>query len=172
MHPDLAHCLALITDATAGLDDEQARVRVDGRWSIAEIVEHLDRTYSGTVKGLERCLVAGAPRTTAPTLTSRARQFWVVALGLFPTGIEAPTHVVPTGNIALSEVLPRARGHLEAMDAAINAALDRFGHGPVLDHPILGPFTAAQWRRFHRVHTRHHQKQMVERRSRLAPPGR
>ena len=35
---------------------ESAAKRVDGRWSVAEIVEHLDRTYSGTVKGFDRCL--------------------------------------------------------------------------------------------------------------------
>jgi hypothetical protein len=164
MHPDLAHCLTLITDATAGLDDERAGVRVDGRWSIAEIVEHLDRTYSGTVKGLQRCLEAGTPRVSARTLKSRARTFVVVSLGMFPTGIEAPKHVVPTGSVLLSAVLARARANLEALDVTTRAAVDRFGHGPVMDHPILGPFTPAQWLRFHRVHTRHHEQQMVARR--------
>jgi hypothetical protein len=143
-------------------------VRVDGRWSIAEIVEHLDRTYSGTVKGLERCLAAGAPRVSSPTLKSRARTFVVVSLGMFPTGIPAPKHVVPTGALLLSEVLARARGNLEALDVATRAAVDRFGHGPLMDHPILGPFTPVQWLRFHRVHTRHHQKQMIDRRRLLA----
>ncbi|MCC7034281.1 MAG: DUF1569 domain-containing protein [Acidobacteria bacterium] len=168
MHPDLAACLTLITDATAGLDDEQAAARGDGRWSIAEIVEHLDRTYTGTTKGLHRCLDAGAARASARTLRSRALTFWVVTLGRFPTGIEAPTHVVPKGRVRLSEMLARSRADLEAMDAAIDAAEARFGPGPVLDHPILGPFAPAQWRRFHHVHTRHHQRQILERRARVA----
>lgn len=169
MHPDLAHCLTLITDATAGLDDEQAKTRVDGRWSIAEIVEHLDRTYSGTVKGLQRCLEAGVPRASRRTLKSRARTFVVVSLGMFPTGIEAPKHVVPSGTVLLSDVRTRARTNLELLDAAIHAAVKVFGHGPLMDHPILGPFTPAQWMRFHRVHTRHHHKQMIERRRLVAP---
>ncbi|MCC7180446.1 MAG: DUF1569 domain-containing protein [Acidobacteria bacterium] len=164
MHPDLAGCLTLITDATAGLDDERAGERVNGRWSIAEIVEHLDRTYTGTVKGLQRCLDGGAARASARSLRSRALTFWVVSLGRFPTGIEAPKHVVPTGRLRLSEVLARSRADLEAMDAIIDAAEARFGPGPVLDHPILGPFTPAEWRRFHHVHTRHHQKQILQRR--------
>jgi hypothetical protein len=168
MHPDLQRCLTLITDATAGLDDEQAKVRVDGRWSIAEIVEHLDRTYSGTAKGLQRCLESGTPRASARTLKSRARTFVVVALGMFPTGIEAPKHVVPSGTVLLSDVLGRARTNLEALDTAIHAAVERFGPGPLMDHPILGPFTPAQWMRFHRVHTRHHHGQMIERRRLVA----
>jgi hypothetical protein len=29
-----------------------------------------------------------------------------------------------------------------------------------LDHPILGPFSIAQWRKFHLVHGLHHVKQI------------
>jgi hypothetical protein len=31
----------------------------------------------------------------------------------------------------------------------------------VLDHLILGPLTAAQWRKFHWIHGRHHVKQIL-----------
>ena len=66
MHPDLTRCHSLLDSSIEGLDDRAAAVRVDGRWSIAEIVEHLDRTYTGTSKGLTRCLESGhreLPRT-------------------------------------------------------------------------------------------------------------
>jgi hypothetical protein len=164
MHPNLAHCRTLLETATAGLDDARASVRLDGRWSVAEIVEHLDRTYTGTTKGLERCLESGAPRVSAQTLRSRMRRFAVVTLGFFPTGIQAPRQVVPSGDVALSALLARVRTHLGEMDAALARAAGRFGDGPVMDHPILGPFTAAHWARFHRVHTRHHCRQIMDRR--------
>jgi hypothetical protein len=140
---------------------------VDGRWSIAEIVEHLDRTYTGTAKGLERCLDGGTRRVSAPTARSRLRRFFVVTLGWFPTGIEAPRHVVPGGEIRLSALTGRIRSDLADMDTLLLRAIERFGTGPVLDHPILGPFTAADWARFHRVHTRHHCRQIDERRRRM-----
>jgi hypothetical protein len=168
MHPELQRCLTLLDAATAGLDEAAAGTRVDGRWSVAEIVEHLDRTYTGTTKGFERCLEAGMPRASAPTMRSRIRVFTVVTLGYFPSGIEAPKHVVPTGRVSLPEVMEKVRAHLQALDGAAAATEARLGSGPVMDHPILGPFTVAQWMRFHRIHTHHHQKQILERRTRLA----
>ena len=171
MHPSLETCLELIDHATAGLDDRRAATRIDGRWSVAEIVEHLDRTYSGTTKGLERCLESGAPRASAPTIKTRLRKAYVVTLGFFPTGIDAPRHVVPTGEVSLTAVLARVRAHLEGLDAVAARASERWGRAPVLDHPLLGPFTVADWMRFHRVHTRHHEKQMRERRRQLPTAG-
>jgi Protein of unknown function (DUF1569) len=171
MHRDIEACRSFIDAATFGLDDERAAVRLDGRWSIAEIIEHLDRTYTGTVKGLERCLDAGAPRVSAASARGRIRRFFVVTLGWFPTGIQAPRHVVPSGEMTLSALAGRIRTHLAEMDAVLVRASERFGAGPVLDHPILGPFTAADWARFHRVHTRHHCRQIDERRRRADGRG-
>jgi Protein of unknown function (DUF1569) len=166
MHPDLARCRAQIEQEVAGLDDASGSVRHEGRWSIAEIVEHLDRTYTGTTKGLARCLEAGAPRATADSLRRRLARVWVVTLGRFPTGIDAPRHVLPVGELALSALLPGVGQHLEEMDAALSHAAARFGTRAVMDHPILGPFTTADWARFHVVHTRHHCRQIAERRLR------
>lgn len=171
MHPELQRCLTLLDEATAGLDEASAGTRVDGRWSVAEIVEHLDRTYTGTTKGFERCLEAGAPRSSAPTMKSRLRVFAVVTMGYFPSGIEAPSHVVPTGRVSLPEAMQKVRAHLQMLDAAAAATEARLGRGRVMDHPILGPFTVAQWMRFHRIHTHHHQRQILERRRRLESIG-
>jgi hypothetical protein len=167
MHRDIEACRSFIDAATIGLDDERAAIRVDGRWSIAEIIEHLDRTYTGTVKGLERCLDAGTPRVSATSARTRLRRFFVVTLGWFPTGIQAPRHVLPAGEMPLSALTGRIRSHLADMDAVLVRTTERFGAGPVLDHPILGPFTADDWTRFHRVHTRHHCRQIDERRRRV-----
>jgi hypothetical protein len=50
---------------------------------------------------------------------------------------------------------------LAAMDDFITRCETRFGRSTrILDHPVLGPLTARQWRRFHWVHARHHMKQI------------
>jgi len=50
-----------------------------------------------------------------------------------------------------------------AMDAIIAQCEARFGrHVKLLDHPILGPMSAAQARKLHLVHGRHHLKQLLQ----------
>jgi Protein of unknown function (DUF1569) len=47
------------------------------------------------------------------------------------------------------------------MDTAIAKAEKKYGsQTPLVDHPILGPLRAAQWRKFHWVHGKHHLKQL------------
>jgi hypothetical protein len=167
MHPYLERCLSSVELATAGLTEAQATSRAGGGWSIAEIVEHLDRAYSGTAKGLERCLATDRASASAPTIRSRLRTLVVVGLGFFPRGREAPKHVRPTGALGLAEALDSARRSLRAFDVAAIGATARFGRARVLDHPILGPFTVDEWRRFHWIHTRHHRKQIELRRRQL-----
>jgi hypothetical protein len=52
------------------------------------------------------------------------------------------------------------------MDGMLTACAARFGGCvKVLDHPVLGPFSIQQWRKFHLVHGRHHVKQIRRRRA-------
>jgi hypothetical protein len=50
---------------------------------------------------------------------------------------------------------------ITAMDEAIAHCEQRHGKRTrLLDHPVLGPLTARQWRKFHWVHGKHHVKQI------------
>jgi len=132
----------------------------DGRWCAAEILEHLYLTYRGTVKGAERCLQEGKPLARTPTLQDRVRTAVVVGFGYMPEGRKAPERSTPRGMPA-EEVVKAVGPEIAAMDDAIAKCEARFGRGtPILDHPILGPLTARQWRKFHWVHGRHHVKQI------------
>lgn len=164
MHPHLAGCLTLILDATRDGGAECSTRRDANRWSVAEIVEHLQRAYLGTAKGFERCLEKGAPIATAPTLKQRLQSFAVVNLGYFPVGREAPKHVIPTGEVDLHTLLDAVRRDLARLDAAAVRTRGQFGGAKVVDHPILGAFSVNQWLKFHLVHTRHHEKQIRARR--------
>ncbi len=98
MHPHLERSIAIIDAATADLPSEAAvRRPADGRWSIVEIVEHLQRAYSGTAKGLERCLERDAPSATQTSVGNTIATFVVVVtLGFFPHGRQAPKQVQPS----------------------------------------------------------------------------
>lgn len=135
----------------------------EGKWSPLQVLEHLVLSYTATTKGLLRAMETGRPERTTRTLGHRFKSLYVLGMGRFPSGIEAPEHTVPRDGLG-SDPLRRFNDALVAMDASLADAERRFGHRTrVLIHPVLGPLTAQQWRRFHLVHGRHHLTQIEAR---------
>lgn len=164
MHPHLQACRDILEEATRGGGAECSVRKDPNKWSVAEVVEHLQRAYSGTAKGFERCLEKHAPSATPRTMTQVMASFVLVTLGYFPAGRAAPKHVIPTGELDLRAVLDAARRDLERLDAAAIKARAEFGRVKLVDHPRLGALSVDEWLRFHLVHTRHHEKHIRARR--------
>lgn len=162
--PHLDRCLALILDATAGVTDEGAAKRAGDRWSVGEIVEHLQRSYSGTAKGFERCLEKNTSLATRATFKQSLQAFALINLGYFPEGRQAPKHIIPTGVVALPSVIESVKKDLAWLDETAARTREALGRGRMLDHPILGALSVDQWLQFHLVHTQHHEKQIRARR--------
>jgi hypothetical protein len=149
-----------IASATLGMTAEDLQRHPEGKWSTAEVLEHLYLTYTGTAKGFERCLQAGKPLARTPMLKDRMSAFVVTGLGHLPAGRKAPERTQPRG-MPPDEVSRDIGPRISAMDEVIGQCEARFGKRTrVLDHPVLGPLTARQWRKFHWVHGRHHVKQI------------
>lgn len=149
-----------IASATHGMDGEQLHRHPEGKWCALEVLEHLYLTYAGTVKGFERCLQEGKPLARKPALQDRIRTVIVTGLMHMPEGRKAPGRAQPRGMQA-DELLSGIGPKISAMDDLISQCEARFGKRTrVLDHPILGPLTVVQWRKFHWVHGRHHLKQI------------
>jgi hypothetical protein len=157
-----------LESAVEGMSSEQLSWHLPGKWCAAEVLEHLYLTYAGTTRGLEKVIARGTPLATNPSLAQRVLTFVVVKLGYMPAGREAPAIVQPRG-LPVEQVRDEIWAKLAAMDAAIARCESRFGrHVKLLDHPVLGALTAAQWRTLHLVHGRHHQKQLLRLRERAA----
>ncbi len=149
-----------IASATLGMSTEDLVRHTEGKWSTAQVLEHLYLTYTGTVKGCERCLHAGKPLAGTPVLKDHMKAFVVTGLGYLPNGREAPERTQPRGML-VDEVTREIGPRISVMDRLITQCETRFGkRSRVLDHPFLGPLTARQWRKFHWVHGRHHLKQI------------
>jgi DinB superfamily len=134
-----------------------------GKWTSAQILEHLFLTYANTNKAIARCLETGAPLATKATMAHRAKTLVVVGLGYLPSGATAPERATPKG-MPTEDVRRSILAEIERMGAGLNDCERRFGaRTKIMDHPILGPLTAAQWRKFHWVHGRHHARQIRER---------
>ena len=150
-----------ITSATRGMTTEELTRHPEGKWSCAEILEHLYLTYTGTVKGFERCWEAGKPLAGSLTLKQRLAIALVVDAGYFPEGRQAPERTRPKGMPA-DKVVAEVRQQIAQMDEWIGKCEARYGKGTkLLDHPFFGALTARQWRRFHWVHGRHHVQQIM-----------
>jgi hypothetical protein len=150
-----------LESAVEGMSSEQLRWHRADKWCAAEVLEHLYLTYTGTIKGFERVMAGGKPLATRASLKQWARTAVVVGFSHLPEGRKAPENTRPRG-LAAEQVRSEVGAKIAAMDAIIAQCEARFGRSvKLLDHPILGPLTATQWRKFHLVHGRHHAKQLL-----------
>jgi hypothetical protein len=166
MDSDLQILQRVLQAATEGMSEKQLEWHPEGKWSTAEVLEHLYLTYTGTIKGFERMVGAGKPLATDVSIKQRIQTLVVFAFSYLPSGRKAPAQAVPRG-LAAEQVRTEMQGKIAAMDEIIEECKQRFGTGPLLDHPILGPLTAKQWSRFHLIHGRHHAKQIARLRQQM-----
>src|ERR1700681_1284066 len=151
-----------LESAVEGMSSEQWSWHPPGKWCAAEVLEHLYLTYTGTIKGFERVMTSGKPLGSRPSARDRVKTLVVVGFGHMPGGVKAPAVAVPKG-LHAEKGRREFGGEVVEMDAIIAQCEARFGRGVlVLDHPILGPLTAPQWRKLHVVQGRHHHKQLVQ----------
>ena len=159
----LEHLQRELEDATGGAAAAGLAHAPAGKWSAAQILEHLLLTYQNTNRGLAKCLAQGAPLATHATLKHRLAALLVVNFGYLPGGREAPERVTPRGMLP-EEVQQAIAPELQKMDSGLEACERRFGsRTKIMDHLFLGPLTADEWRKFHWVHGRHHARQIRKR---------
>ncbi len=156
-----------LESSVGGMSEEQMSRHPAGKWCVAEVLEHLYLTYTGTVKGFGRVLDAGKPLAGRASLRQHLQRWVVLVFNYLPEGRKAPKMTVPKG---LPSVKVRADvvSQIAVMDAIIDQCEARFPRRKLLDHPVLGPLTAKQWRKFHLIHGRHHVKQILKLRAWVA----
>jgi DinB superfamily len=161
MNPVFAETLAAIDSATEGTTEEQLVYHPEGKWSTAQILEHLALAFGGTAKAFERAFAEGKPLGDKPSLKQKLTDVIVLELGYFPGGRTAPVLVTPKGEMPGTEALALIRENLIRMDKAHSECQKSMGRERcIANHPVLGPLTFEQWPKFHRVHTLHHMKQV------------
>jgi hypothetical protein len=152
-----------LEDATRDASAADLAEAPPGKWNAAQILEHLFLTYKGTNRGIEKCLKHDIPLTTPVTLKDRFATLLVVDLGYMPRGRKAPERTKPRG-MPPEEVRQAIVPELQRMGSGLDDCERKFGaRTKIIDHLILGPLTAEQWRKFHWVHGRHHARQIRER---------
>jgi Protein of unknown function (DUF1569) len=151
-----------LSESLAGALSEELSWHPPGKWCATEVLEHLYLTYTGTTKGFGRVAAAGRSLATSKTSAQRLGTLVVVVFGHMPQGRKAPAVAQPRG-LPPEKVRAEIIAAIGEMDEIITRCEASFGRkAKLLDHPILGPLTAGQWRKFHLVHGLHHVKQILK----------
>jgi hypothetical protein len=167
MHPQLQAARDLIDLATRDVPYEELAHPVPGRWSAAEVLEHLRLVHSAGAAAATRYVSEGTTHARPPTLTQRMAGALVIGLGVFPK-VKAPEPATPSGAPPLT-IVADTLAALDALDVAFAQVAQRFGERtPFMNHPYFAGLDVRAWRRFTFVHTRHHVAQVRERLSRRA----
>ncbi len=149
-----------LLSAIEGMSDEQMNRHPANKWCAAEVLEHLYLTYTGTIKGFEKTLQEGEPMATPSSMKHRVRRLVVLGFNYLPTGRKSPPTATPKG-LPIEKVRSEFAIKIAAMDRIISQCEECFGRNTkLLDHPILGPLTGTEWKKFHVIHGRHHEKQL------------
>jgi Protein of unknown function (DUF1569) len=161
----LEQASAAVEAAVGGLTVEQVGRTIPGKWSVAEILEHLTLGLTINAQALERAVISGDPRAHPPRLAQRLARLVVVDLGYFPPAV-APGNVTPRGTLTPENCRQEVAAALVSADAALTRAADCFGERtPLLKHPFFAGLTVPQWRKFHWRHVVHHMRQVRARTS-------
>ena len=160
MNSHLEQLQQVLAASLADLSEEKVNWHPPEKWSAGEVLEHLYLTYTWNLKGFGRVIEAGQPLATPPTLWQRCQVLVAIDFGYLPEGRKAPARTQPRGLSAetvRTGIIPK----IAELDQVITRCEQQWGsRRKLLDHPILGPLNAAQWRKFHLVHGLHHVRQI------------
>ncbi|HEX4602591.1 MAG TPA: DUF1569 domain-containing protein [Candidatus Angelobacter sp.] len=144
----------------------------EGKWSSANLIEHLSLGFLITAKGCRMVLRQGGPGLPKPTLYQRWLAFRVIVLGHFPMRVIAPKMVCPRG-ISMEDAKRSLLENMIEMERMMSQCEEKFGSKiEILSHPYLGPLTISQWHRFQLFHVRRHMKQLHKLRQQMIQAAR
>jgi len=133
-----------------------------GKWTPAQIVEHLAISLERSARGFEA--PQGGQRRRPPTLIERVARWLVFGLAWTPPGVRAARGTTPAARVEAGDAERHFRDGL-ARWASLESRPAEVNPGTFVRHPRLGDLDLEEWIRFHVWHCRHHAKQI---RSRLA----
>jgi len=97
MHPDLEAARSAIDAATTGMTADDLSRHAPGKWSSAQVLEHLAKAYGSTAYILDKCVREHRTVATPPSARQRFFTWVIVGGGYFPHGRPAPAVTMPDG---------------------------------------------------------------------------
>jgi hypothetical protein len=157
--PDLAE---FILEPLKGKGDDAWFAAPPGKWSPAEIVDHLATAIGNSAKGFASRAEKPPMERRPRSMIQRAACVAVLRMGFFPPGRKAPEGTMPSTRPDRTATEAKLR---DACAAFVNlqGTLGNRSRDLFLKHPVLGDLTLDEFKVFHHRHAAHHRAQIVER---------
>ncbi len=126
MHPKFVRLRRTLSDAIAGMDIDDLCRHPEGKWSTAEILDHLNLTYLGTIRNLERRIAEGKACPEGDRSKRRWARLAVTRFGYLPNGRKSPKRVLPRG-VPPQQVTSEIMENIVRLDGVIAQCETRFG---------------------------------------------
>jgi hypothetical protein len=134
----------------------------EGKWSIAQIVEHLAIAFDLVATGF-----AALPETESKereaTPAQAVLRHALLGSGELPEGLRAPDISHPSDDPDPELVVARFRMGIEQTRALVEDWPEERQISSFLRHPVLGDLNLPEWVRFHFVHCTLHARQVEKR---------
>lgn len=159
----LADLPGLVLGPLRGRPDQDWQRAPAGKWTPAQIVEHLALGLGWSAEKFQarRTYAPMAPRPRRPVET--VARWLILGLRWFPPGRKAPERSVPAPGLDRQTA---ERHFLSAIGAWVRLETELLparGGDLYVKHPRLGDLSLEEWMRFHRIHARHHARQIRQR---------
>jgi hypothetical protein len=155
----LAALEPMILDLLVGVSGEDWHRAPPGRWSLAQVVNHLALGLDAVVRKLEE-------RKDRTDLARRASpkhhllRHLVLGLGRFPRGRRAIEGTQPEDRPDPEMVVAAFRMAIQRLEALCLALPPAQQQRVFVRHPVIGDLNLPEWVRFQYVHNRHHAHQI------------
>ena len=133
-----------------------------GKWTPAQIVEHLALAFELSVQGFQKRAAEPLGPRRRKTLVQRVATFLVFTVGRTPR-VTATRKATPPPHVEAADAERHFHAALTSW-RALSAGLDESRRsGMFIKHPRLGDLDVREWERFHVWHCHHHAEQIAAR---------
>ena len=133
-----------------------------GKWSIAQIVEHLAIAFDLVATGFAS-LPEDQPKERDATPAQAVLRHTLLGGGELPKGMKAPDISQPSDDPEPELVVARFRMGIEQTRALVEDWPEERQISTFLRHPVVGDLNLPEWVRFHYVHCTLHSRQIEKR---------
>lgn len=165
----LGELSTIVLGPLAGRPDADWQRAPAGKWTPAQIVEHLAISMNSSAEKFEHrrayAPMRARPRSALELLAKAA----ILGIQWYPQGFRAPEPTRPAEGVARDAAEAHFQNGLARWERLERELLPARRADLFVKHPRLGDLTLEEWMRFHVVHARHHARQI---RDRIAPGAR